>query len=151
MTNPHHPLRFTPTHTDLARKFCMLGATDDDLAHLLEIPRETLDAWLADVPEFAAAVRAGRDVADATVADRLYARAIGYSHEATKVFNNRGEIIRETYVEHYPPDVPACIFWLRQRRPAWRDAGGGGAAESDGADLLAELEAAGERARHGHR
>jgi hypothetical protein len=27
------------------------------------------------------------------------------------------------YVEHVPPDVTACIFWLKNRDPArWRDA-----------------------------
>ena len=26
------------------------------------------------------------------------------------------------YVEHYPPDTTACIFWLKNRQPAlWRD------------------------------
>jgi hypothetical protein len=26
------------------------------------------------------------------------------------------------YVEHVPPDVTACIFWLKNRDPAhWRD------------------------------
>jgi hypothetical protein len=135
----------TPDHADLARKFCMLGATDDDLARLLEAPRGTIDAWLAQVPEFAAAVKAGRDAADATVAERLYARAIGYSHEAEKIFNNKGEIVREPYTEHYPPDVSACIFWLRNRRAEWRDPGG---AEGTASDLLAELDAAGERLRN---
>ena len=69
--NKRRPIRFNPDHGDLARKFCMLGATNEDLARLLEVPRETVDAWLAEVPEFAAAVKAGRDVADATVAERL--------------------------------------------------------------------------------
>ena len=154
MTNRARSLRFTPDHTDLARKFCMLGATDDDLARLLDVPRETVDAWLAEVPEFAAAVKAGRDVADATVADRLYARATGYSHEAVKIFNNKGEIVREVYVEHYPPDVQAGIFWLRARRPQWRvewrDKGEADA-NANASDLLAELEAAGERARNARR
>lgn len=27
------------------------------------------------------------------------------------------------YREHVPPDVTACIFWLKNRKPAdWRDA-----------------------------
>ena len=77
MNKRRRAIGFNPDHSDLARKFCMLGATDDDLARLLEVPREAIDAWLAQVPEFAAAVKAGRDVADATVAERLYARAIG--------------------------------------------------------------------------
>ena len=140
--------RFTPAHADLARKLCMLGANDDDLARLLEVPRAAIDAWHAEVPAFAAAVKAGREVADATVAERLYARAIGYEHEVEKIFSNKGEIVRESYVERYPPDVSACIFWLRARRAEWRDPGGGAAAPSD---LLAELEAAGERLRHAQR
>ena len=145
MTKRHRPIRFTPAHTDLARKFCMLGATDDDLARLLEVPRETLDRWLAEDPEFAIAVRAGRDVADATVADRLYARAIGYSHGAVKIFHSSGVTTRESYTEHYPPDVQACIFWLKNRRAEWRDGGG---PDGNASDLLAELDAAGERARN---
>ena len=72
MSERGRPSSYKAEYADLARKFCMLGATDDDLARLLEVPREALDAWLAEVPEFAAAVKAGRDVADATVADRLY-------------------------------------------------------------------------------
>src|SRR5262245_18096287 len=116
MKNHRPSLPLTSSHCELARKFCMLGASDDDLARLLEVPRETLDAWLAEVPEFAVAVKAGRDVADATVAVRLYACAIGYTHVAVKIFNNKGEIVRDAYVEHYPPDVQAAIFWLRVRR-----------------------------------
>jgi hypothetical protein len=148
--NKRRPLRFTPDHGDLARKFCMLGATDDDLARLLEVPRETLDAWLADVPGFAAAVKAGRDVADATVAERLYARAIGYSHPAVKIFQSGGEPLKVDYTEHYPPDIQACIFWLRnRRRQDWRDKIEH--EQTAASDLLAELDAAGERARNAHR
>src|SRR5215510_2695976 len=150
MTQPRRAPRPTSDHADLARKFCMLGAADDDLARLLEVPRETIDVWLAEVPEFAAAVRAGRDVADATVAERLYARAIGYSYEAVTIFNNKGEIVREVYTEHYPPDVQACIFWLRVRRPEWRDKAGG-ETEASASELLAELDAAGERLRNARR
>jgi hypothetical protein len=148
MTNESAPVACTADHVHLARKLCLLGATDDDLARLLELPRGTIDAWLAEVPAFAAAVQAGRDVADATVAERLYARAVGFSQQVEKLYNNKGEIVRESYTEHYPPDVPAAIFWLRNRRPAWRD---GGAGEGTGADLLAELEAAGERLRNARR
>ena len=28
--NKRRPIRFNPDHSDLARKFCMLGATDDE-------------------------------------------------------------------------------------------------------------------------
>jgi len=143
-------LRFTPAHTDLARKFCMLGATDDDLARLLEVPRETLDRWLATDADFAIAVRAGREVADATVAERLYARAIGYSHPAVKIFQSGGEPLKVDYTEHYPPDVQACVFWLRnRRRQDWRDKIEH--EQTAASELMAALDAAGERARNARR
>ena len=51
--------------------------------------------------------------------DILYERANGYSYDAVKIFCSRdGEIIEAPYAEHVPPDVNACIFWLKNRRPA---------------------------------
>jgi hypothetical protein len=63
-------------------------------------------------------------VADARVERSLYSRAVGYSFNSEKVFcNKEGEVTRVPIVEHVPPDVTACIFWLKNRDPAhWRDA-----------------------------
>ena len=64
--------------------------------------------------------------------DILYERANGYSYDAVKIFCSRdGEIIEAPYVEHVPPDVTACIFWLKNRRPQdWRDVSGISAASA---------------------
>ena len=54
----------------------------------------------------------------------LYARAVGYNYEATKIFMpaNRQKPIYAKYIEHVPPDVTAGIFWLKNRDPEhWRD------------------------------
>jgi hypothetical protein len=61
---------------------------------------------------------------DARVERSLYQRAVGYSYDAVKIFCKKdGEIFEAPYVEHVPPDVTACIFWLKNRDPAhWRDA-----------------------------
>lgn len=33
-----------------------------------------------------------------------------------------GDVVREQIIEHVPPDVTACIFWLKNRRSSeWRD------------------------------
>ena len=56
-----------------------MGADDEELARFFDVPPATLQEWLASVPEFAAAVLAGRALADADVADRLWRRAIGYA------------------------------------------------------------------------
>jgi hypothetical protein len=54
----------------------------------------------------------------------LYNRANGYGYDAEKIFcDKNGKVTRVPYVEHVPPDVTACIFWLKNRDPAhWRDA-----------------------------
>ena len=54
----------------------------------------------------------------------LYARAVGYNYEAVKIFMpaNREKPVIVPYIEHVPPDVTACIFWLENRDPQhWRD------------------------------
>ena len=51
-------------YADRARKLCLLlGADDQELAGFFDVPPATLQEWLASVPEFAAAVRAGRTLA----------------------------------------------------------------------------------------
>jgi hypothetical protein len=44
-------------------------------------------------------------------------RAVGYSYDAAKIFRPAGakKPIYAPYVEHVPPDVTACIFWLKNR------------------------------------
>jgi hypothetical protein len=54
----------------------------------------------------------------------LYQRAVGYSYNAEKIFcDKNGNVTKVPYREHVPPDVTACIFWLKNRDPAhWHDA-----------------------------
>jgi hypothetical protein len=50
-------------------------------------------------------------------------RANGYSYDAVKIFMPAGakKPIYARYREHVPPDVTACILWLKNRDPAhWR-------------------------------
>lgn len=71
---------------------------------------------------FAGAVKRGRDDADRAVADSLFHRALGFRHVAVKMFHHAGRVVVKRYVEHYPPDTAACVFWLRNRRPdLWRE------------------------------
>lgn len=47
---------------------------------------------------------------------------MGYSHAATKFFQAGGVILKQEYIEHYPPDATSMIFWLKNRQPdKWRD------------------------------
>ena len=141
------PDAYRTEYAEQARKLCLLlGATDQELARFFEVGCEVLRGWLAGVPAFAAAVQAGKDLADAEVAERLHRRATGYSHEAVRIFSDR----EVPYVEHYPPDTTACIFWLKSRQPGkWQ-----AKVEHEhhaSAEMLASLDSAGERAKHARR
>ena len=62
-----------------------------------------------------------RSAADARVAESLYHRAVGYAHKAEEIKVINGEVVRVRTTKRYPPDVTACIFWLKNRQRAkWR-------------------------------
>ena len=115
MAGRGRPTLYRRENAELARKFCMLGAINKDLAGLFEVARRTIDNWITNIPEFAESVRQGRDVADAAVVEKLHSRAVGYSYEAKKVFLYRGEPVTVNYTVRYPPETTACMFWLRNR------------------------------------
>ena len=44
----------------------------------------------------------------------LHARAVGYSHPAVKIFNDKiAGIVEADYTEHYPPDAAAAKLWMQ--------------------------------------
>ena len=101
-----------------------LGSTDSDLAAAFEVSEVTINNWKKAHPEFSLALKKGKELADAEVADKLFKRATGYSHQAVKIVANAntGQEHIVPYTEHYPPDTTAAIFWLKNRqRDKWRD------------------------------
>lgn len=116
------PTKYKAEYAEQARKLCLLGSTDADLADFFEVPESTINNWKKAHPEFMESIKKGKAIADATVADRLYKRATGYEHQAVKIFNNGGEKMVVPYTERFAPDTTAAIFWLKNRQPAsWRD------------------------------
>ena len=147
--NPNgRPTAYRPDFCEQARKYCLLGATNEELGALFGVTRRTIDNWIATQPAFAAAVESGRLVADSKVASGLYARATGFERTVKRTALYRGEPKDFETNVYFPPDTQACIFWLRnRRRQTWRDAPTAATAD-DGIDDIARLEAAGERMRH---
>lgn len=116
------PSKFDERMCEQVTKLCRLGATDKELADFFEISEATLNNWKEQHPAFLASLKAGKAEADATVADRLFSRACGYSHPDTHVSNYQGAVMLTPITKHYAPDTTACIFWLKNRRPdLWRD------------------------------
>ncbi len=128
MTAVGRPTLYQSSYNRQAFKLCLLGATDSDLASFFDVSDATIDNWKATYPRFLGSIKRGKQQADAQVAKSLYHRALGYSHDAVKIItvangNNQGSSVESVpYIEHYPPDTTAAIFWLKNRRPEqWRE------------------------------
>lgn len=119
---PGRPTIYRPQYADQARNYCLLGATDAQMAEFFEVSERTINRWKAAHPEFSEALRRGKSEADALVAESLYKRATGCSHPDTHVSNHQGEITLTPITKHYPPDVQAATFWLKNRQPTlWKE------------------------------
>jgi hypothetical protein len=100
----------------------LLGATDAEMAEVMGVDVDTLNAWKVEHPAFSEALTRGKLPADAEIAHSLYRRGLGYSHGAEKIFHHEGKITRARYIEHYPPDTGAAKLWLTNRRGhQWRE------------------------------
>lgn len=116
------PPKYKDTFAKQAEKLCALGATDEDLADFFEVSVRTVIRWKSEHEDFCQALKVAKEEADNRVERSLYQRAVGYSFDSEKVFNNRGDVVRAKTREHCPPDVTAQIFWLKNRQPdRWRD------------------------------
>src|SRR6266852_524466 len=118
------PTIYRPELATLARKLALLGATESEMADALNINVRTLGNWMDKHPEFSKAIKSGMRQADGEVAERLFSRATGHSHEAVKIFMPAGAEapVYARYVKHYPPDTNAALAWLSRRQPElWKE------------------------------
>lgn len=117
------PTAYRKEYAEQAYKYCLLGATDAQLADFFEVAESTINNWKNNHPEFLESVRRGKIIADANVAEAFYKRATGFEKEdSEKVFQYQGEVIRTPIKEYFPPDPGAALNWLKNRQPdKWRD------------------------------
>ena len=105
----------------MAYNYCLLGATDKQLADFFEVTDRTIDRWKKSHPEFCLSLKRGKVVADAEVAESLFKRAKGYEHGEDKIFLYEGQPVIVPTTKHYSPDPVSMIFWLKNRQPElWR-------------------------------
>lgn len=121
------PSSFRPEYIEQARKLCLLGATNPELANFFGVATSTVDKWIKEDEDFSGAVKSGRLIADSEVACKLYERAVGAEWEEEQVFKVRidhhiEEVQKVTVKRAAPPDTAAAFIWLKNRQPKkWRD------------------------------
>ena len=115
--------KFKSEYAQHAYNDALLGATDKEMSDMFGVSERTFNAWKGQHREFLESLKKGKALADANVASSLYRRAVGYDGKATKFATKDGKITDSVeYIEHYPPDVTAAIYWLKNRQPEfWRD------------------------------
>jgi hypothetical protein len=113
---------FKPAFVQQARKACAIGFTDNELAQLFGVTFVTINDWKLRYPEFALALKVGKEPVDDKVERSLLQKATGFWIDSEKVFCTDGIVTRVPTREYYPPDTGALCFWLKNRRPdIWRD------------------------------
>ena len=128
------PSKYKPEFAETARKVCALGATDQEIADVLDVEVRTIYRWKHEHDAFCQALKTGKDVADERVERSLFQRAIGYEQDEVKIFMpaNASAPVYAEFRAKIAPDTTAAIFWLKNRRPdQWRDKA---ALEHTGAD-----------------
>lgn len=117
------PTKYKKQYDDQARKLCLMGFIDTQLADFFGVVESTIHKWKLSHPSFSESLKAGKFVADAEVAASLYQKAVGYSCKDTKFATFEGEITDEReYVKNYPPCPISIKYWLNNRQPQlWRE------------------------------
>lgn len=105
------------------------GLTEEQIAQNMGVSYSSLKAWKTKYSAVLTALKKGKEVSDYIVENALYKKAVGYKY--TQVIKERktnpdtGEcelIVTKEVTKEIPPDVTACIFGLKNRRPdKWRD------------------------------
>lgn len=110
-------------------KWAKEGLFDRQIAQKMEISHETFYKWIKNYPEFADAIKKGKEIADKEIVNALYKRALGYSYKEVKeeyvaddngvIRDKDGKSTKEVTVTHKsePPNTAALIYWLNNRRP----------------------------------
>jgi len=100
------PTKLTPEIIEQAKNYCLLGATDIELAKFFGVVESTIYEWRKNSPEFSESTKLGKEAANARVEHALYTKACGYDKDG----------------KHYPPSDTSMIFWLKNRDSEnWKD------------------------------
>ena len=101
------PTKFKEEYVEQAYVACKEGFTDEKLAEIFNVHRDSIYEWRKQYPEFEKAIRNGKDEFDSSRVEKaLVERAVGIAIAG----------------KYFPPDPVSMIFWLKNRQPErWKD------------------------------
>ena len=105
------------------------GLTDEQIAHNIGITTTTLYDWKKKYPQFAEAIKSGKEVIDRIVENALLKSAMGYKYDEVvkeRIYNpetGESEMVEvKRTTKDVAPNVTALIFWLKNiQAEKWRD------------------------------
>lgn len=124
---PGRPSEYRPEYIEHARIMCEEGLTDKEIADHFGVCRQTLFTWRKNHPEFAAAFKFGKALADDRMERTAFELATGYTTTIRKKVKLRDSQGNEKIVEVeeelvVPPDAKMLQWLLKNRRPDdWKD------------------------------
>jgi len=123
----------------MAQDYARQGLNDKQIAMKLGIALCTYYQYQLDYPEFSEAIKKGKSPVDVKVENALLKRALGFEYEEVHTeYRIKGKkkeektkdsekpkltpSIIKKIKKFIPPDVAACAFHLKNRRPGrWKD------------------------------
>lgn len=116
------PTDYRQEYAEQARKLCLLGFTDKQLAVFFGVNESTINRWKDKYPEFCKSIKSGKVIADTQVVESLFNRATGIEVTEVEVRDDGKKKVKRVTKRLIPPDTTAQIFWLKNRQPElWRD------------------------------
>ena len=99
------------------------GLTQQQIADNLGINIDTLIEYKKKYPDFSEALKKGKEVVDIEVENAMLKRALGYTIRIVEQKIDKFGVVHDCERDvHFPGDVTAQIFWLKnRRRQQWRD------------------------------
>jgi hypothetical protein len=118
---------FRREYIDQARVLCEEGMTDKELARFFGVNKTTIYDWQFAHPEFAEAIKLGKEPANDRLERTAYEVAMGYSTTLTetKILRDKDGNEFASVVERevvIPPNADMLRWMLKNRRPEkWKD------------------------------
>lgn len=100
-----------------AYELALLGATDKEIAAVMDVNVDTIERWKQNHPEFLAKLKEGKLAADAKVAQALFKCATGYYYPEDHISVAKDGKVTVTTIQKFKPiEAWAAKQWLATRR-----------------------------------